>query len=155
MPSEAITVVLSTRGWVRAAKGHDIDVRTLNYKSGDEFQDMAQGRSNQSVVFVDSFGRAYSLAAHSLPSARGQGEPLTGRFKPASGAEFRSCIMGRDEDRFPAGVVARLWLCMPVQRHADTQQERQGANHPVERCAVIAGVRSRRLRSGPGGYHYQ
>jgi topoisomerase-4 subunit A len=100
VPSESITVVLSKRGWVRAAKGHDIDVRALNYKSGDGFQDLAQGKSNQSVVFVDSDGRAYSLAAHSLPSARGQGEPLTGRFKPASGAEFRSCLMGRDDDHF-------------------------------------------------------
>ena len=100
VPSEAITVVLSSGGWVRAAKGHEIDVRTLNYKSGDGFQDMAQGRSNQSVVFIDSFGRAYSLAAHSLPSARGQGEPLTGRFKPASGAEFKSCVMGHDDARF-------------------------------------------------------
>ena len=100
VPSEATTVVLSTRGWVRAAKGHDIDVRALNYKAGDEFQDMAQGRSNQSVVFIDSFGRAYSLSAHLLPSARGQGEPLTGRFKPANGAEFKSCLMGRNEDHF-------------------------------------------------------
>ncbi len=100
VPSEAITVVLSTSGWVRAAKGHDFDVRALNYKSGDGFQDMAQGKSNQNVVFVDSFGRAYALAAHLLPSARGQGEPLTGRFKPASGAEFKSCLMGRDDDQF-------------------------------------------------------
>jgi topoisomerase-4 subunit A len=100
LPSEAITVVLSNRGWVRAGKGHDLDVRALNYKSGDGFQDMAQGKSNQSVVFVDSFGRAYALAAHSLASARGQGEPLTGRFKPASGAEFKSCLMGRDDDQF-------------------------------------------------------
>jgi topoisomerase-4 subunit A len=100
VPSEAITVVLSKHGWVRAAKGHDIDVRALNYKSGDGFRDMAQGKSNQNVVFVDSFGRAYSQAAHSLPSARGQGEPLTGRFKPAGGAEFISCLMGRDDDAF-------------------------------------------------------
>ncbi len=100
MPSEALTVVLSSKGWVRAAKGHDIDVRGLNYKSGDDFRDMAQGKSNQSVVFVDSFGRAYSLPAHSLPSARGQGEPLTGRVKPAGGAEFMSCLMGRDDDQF-------------------------------------------------------
>lgn len=100
MPSEALTVVLSSKGWVRAAKGHDIDPRALNYKSGDAFLAMAQGKSNQSVVFVDSFGRAYALTAHTLPSARGQGEPLTGRFKPASGAEFRSCVMGRDDDRF-------------------------------------------------------
>jgi topoisomerase-4 subunit A len=91
---------LSSSGWVRAARGHDIDARALSYKSGDGFQDMALGKSNQSVVFVDSFGRAYALAAHSLPSARGQGEPLTGRFKPASGAEFRSCLMGRDDDQF-------------------------------------------------------
>jgi topoisomerase-4 subunit A len=100
MPSEAITVVLSSRGWVRAARGHEIDARALNYKSGDGFQDMALGKSNQNVAFIDSFGRAYSLAAHSLPSARGQGEPLTGRFKPASGAEFKSCLMGREDDRF-------------------------------------------------------
>jgi topoisomerase-4 subunit A len=100
VPAEAVTVVLSTRGWVRAARGHDIDVLALSYKAGDGFQDMAQGRSNQNVVFVDSFGRAYALAAHSLPSARGQGEPLTGRFKTASGAEFVSSVMGRDEDHF-------------------------------------------------------
>jgi topoisomerase-4 subunit A len=100
MPSEATTVVLSSRGWARAAKGHDIDARALSYKSGDGFQDLAQGKSNQTVVFVDSFGRAYSLSAHSLPSARGQGEPLTGRFKPASGSEFRSCLMGADDDHF-------------------------------------------------------
>jgi len=100
MPSEALTVVLSARGWVRAAKGHDFDVSGLNYKSGDSFQDMALGKSNQNVVFIDSHGRSYALAAHSLPSARSQGEPLTGRFKPASGAEFRSCLMGRDDDYF-------------------------------------------------------
>ncbi|MGD2172129.1 MAG: DNA topoisomerase IV subunit A [Gammaproteobacteria bacterium] len=100
VPSEALTVVLSSKGWVRAAKGYDVDARSLSYKSGDGFQDMAQGKSNQSVVFVDSNGRAYSLAAHSLPSARGQGEPLTGRFKPAGGAEFKSCVMGRDDDQF-------------------------------------------------------
>ncbi len=100
LPSEPLTVVLSSKGWVRAAKGHDIDARALNYKSGDGFQDMAQGKSNHSVVFLDSNGRAYSLAAHSLPSARGQGEPLTGRFKPTSGAEFRSCAMGNDDDQF-------------------------------------------------------
>ncbi len=100
VPSEALTVVLSTKGWVRAAKGYDIDPQSLSYKSGDAYLDSAQGKSNQGVVFLDSDGRAYSLAAHSLPSARGQGEPLTGRFKPASGAEFRACVMGRDDDEF-------------------------------------------------------
>ncbi len=100
MPSETITVVLSERGWVRAAKGHDIDPMGLSYKSGDGFQGLAQGKSNNSVVFIDSHGRSYAAIAHSLPSARGQGEPLTGRFKPAAGAEFVSCAMGRDDDLY-------------------------------------------------------
>ncbi len=100
VPSESLTVVLSQRGWVRAAKGHDVDVNGLSYKSGDEFQMMTQGKSNQSVVFIDSFGRSYATVAHSLPSARGQGEPLTGRFKTAAGAEFISCAMGSDEDLY-------------------------------------------------------
>ena len=100
VPSEAITVVLSSRGWIRAAKGHEVDAAALSYKSGDGFQDLAYGKSNRAVVFIDSYGRAYSLPAHSLPSARGQGEPLTGRVKPVSGAEFKSCLMGSDDDQF-------------------------------------------------------
>ena len=100
VPSEALTVVLSAKGWVRAAKGHEIDARGLSYKSGDSFQGLAQGKSNQSVVFIDSHGRSYALSAHSLPSARGQGEPLTGRFKPAAGAEFISCLMARNDDLY-------------------------------------------------------
>jgi topoisomerase-4 subunit A len=77
-----------------------VDVKRLNYKSGDGFKMMAQGKSNQSVVFIDSFGRSYATVAHSLPSARGQGEPLTGRFKTAVGAEFISCAMGSDDDLY-------------------------------------------------------
>jgi len=100
VPSEALTVVLSSKGWVRAAKGHEIDVKGLSYKAGDEFQGMALGKSNQPVVFIDSYGRSYASPAHSLPSARGQGEPLTGRFKPAAGAEFISCLMGHNDDLF-------------------------------------------------------
>ena len=100
VPSEALTVVLSSKGWVRAARGHDIDAKGLNFKSGDDFRDMALGKSNQSVVFIDSNGRSYALPAHSLPSARGQGEPLTGKLKPAAGAEFVSCLMARDDDLF-------------------------------------------------------
>ena len=99
-PAEPLTVVLSAKGWVRAAKGHDIDPAALNYKSGDEFLASAQGKSNQTVVFIDSHGRSYATSAHQLPSARGQGEPLTGRFKPAPGAEFVSVVMGRDDDSF-------------------------------------------------------
>ncbi len=100
IPSEALTVVISSKGWVRAAKGHEVDGSGLNYKSGDSFLASAQGKSNQSAVFIDSSGRSYATPAHSLPSARGQGEPLTGRFKPAAGTEFVSTVMGRDDDLY-------------------------------------------------------
>lgn len=94
VPSEPNTVVLSAKGWVRAAKGHEIDARELSYKSGDEFLQSARGRSNQHAHFLDSTGRVYSLAAHTLPSARGQGEPLTGRVNPPPGAVFKGLITG-------------------------------------------------------------
>ncbi len=100
VPSEALTVVLSAKGWVRAAKGHEVDPAALNYKAGDEFLSAAQGKSNQMAVFIDSAGRSYSTPAHSLPSARGQGEPLTGRFKLAAGVDFMSTVMGRDDDLY-------------------------------------------------------
>lgn len=92
MPTEPVTVVLSEKGWVRCAKGHDIDATGLSYKAGDGFKASAPGRSNQYAVFIDSTGRSYSLTAHSLPSARGQGEPLTGRLTPPPGATFE-CVM--------------------------------------------------------------
>ena len=92
MPTEPVTVVLSEKGWVRCAKGHDIDATGLSYKAGDGFKAAAPGRSNQYAVFIDSTGRSYSLTAHSLPSARGQGEPLTGRLTPPPGASFE-CVM--------------------------------------------------------------
>ena len=100
MPTEAMTVVLSEKGWVRAAKGHEIDPLTLSYKSGDGFLSAARGRSNQPAVFLDSTGRSYSLLAHTFPSARGQGEPLTGRLTPSSGATFRAVLMGKPDARF-------------------------------------------------------
>ena len=92
--SEAVTVVLSDKGWVRAAKGHDIDPTGLSYKSGDSFALSAKGKSNQQVAFIDSTGRSYTLPAHNLPSARGQGEPLTGKINPPSGASFKAVVMG-------------------------------------------------------------
>lgn len=98
--SEPVTVVLSASGWVRAAKGHDIDPATLSYKSGDSYGSSALGRSTQQAVFLDNAGRAYCLAAHSLPSARGQGEPLTGRLNPAPGAVFRGVLLGEPEMRW-------------------------------------------------------
>jgi topoisomerase-4 subunit A len=94
IPTEPVTVVLSKMGWVRAAKGHDIDPASLSYKAGDEFLQAAKGRSNQQAIFVDSTGRSYTLPAHSLPSARGQGEPLTGRLSPPPGASFAGAIVG-------------------------------------------------------------
>ncbi|MBD1585221.1 DNA topoisomerase IV subunit A [Pseudomonas typographi] len=97
MPTEPVTVVLSEKGWVRCAKGHDIDATGLSYKAGDGFKTAAQGRSNQFAVFIDSTGRSYSVAAHTLPSARGQGEPLTGRLAPPPGAQFE-CVLMPDDD---------------------------------------------------------
>ena len=94
--AEPVTVVLSEKGWIRAAKGLDIDPEKLSYKAGDSFLCAVQGRSNQSVVLLDSTGRTYSLAAHGLPSARGQGEPLTGRINPPSGANFVGALLGDD-----------------------------------------------------------
>jgi len=98
---EPVTVVLSTGGFVRQAKGHEIDPRSLSYKGGDAFQGVARGQSLQQAIFVDSTGRTYSLPAHSLPSARGNGEPLSGRLNPPDGAKFAGVIMGEPED---------LWL---------------------------------------------
>ncbi|MGA2562703.1 MAG: DNA topoisomerase IV subunit A [Steroidobacteraceae bacterium] len=98
LASEPVTVVLSTGGWVRSAKGHDIDARALSYKSGDAFQAEARGRSTQSAMFIDSTGRVYSLPAHTLPSARGQGEPLSGRLDPPDGARFAGVLIGEPED---------------------------------------------------------
>ena len=114
MPAEPVTIVLSQRGWVRAAKGHDIDPLALSYRSGDGFLAAAQGRSNQAAMFLDSTGRVYSLPAHGLPSARGQGEPLSGRLNPPDGATFAGTLIGNPDDRWLLaasdgyGFVARL-----------------------------------------------
>ncbi|MGC1388348.1 MAG: DNA topoisomerase IV subunit A [Steroidobacteraceae bacterium] len=101
LTSEPATVVLSRLGWVRAAKGHEIDARALAYKSGDEFQAAAKGRNLQQAVFIDSTGRAYSLDAHQLPAARGYGEPLSGTVDPPDGATFAAVLIGEPDD---------LWL---------------------------------------------
>lgn len=98
--SDPVTVVLSERGWAWAAKGHEVDSETLSYRSGDQFLAAAVGRSNQLAVFMDSTGRAYSLAAHTLPSARGQGEPLSGRLKPPDGSSFCAVLLGAGQDKW-------------------------------------------------------
>ncbi len=114
IPSEPVTVVISQKGWARAARGHEIDPGSLSFKAGDAYQAHARGRSNQGVVFIDSTGRSYVLPAHSLPSARGQGEPLSGRLSPSSGASFVAALMGAPDDLyllatdFGYGFVCRL-----------------------------------------------
>jgi topoisomerase-4 subunit A len=98
LPNEPITVVLSQKGWVRAAKGHGVNGLELSYKSGDEFKTQTDARSNQSIVFIDSEGKVYTLPGHTLPTARGQGEPLTGKLNPADGAVFSALIAGEPDD---------------------------------------------------------
>ena len=97
LTSDPITAILSEKGWIRSAKGHDIDPSSLNYKSGDKFYLSARGKSNQNVLLLDSTGRSYALAAHSLPSSRGQGEPVSGRLNPPSGSSIAGLLMGNDE----------------------------------------------------------
>ena len=97
IPAENVTVVLSEKGWIKAAKGHEIDPISLNYKAGDAYLQDAKGKSNKMAFFMDSTGRSYTLLASSLPSARGQGEPLTGRLTPSIGAEFIDLVMGDDD----------------------------------------------------------
>jgi topoisomerase-4 subunit A len=112
--SEPITVVLSEKGWVRAAKGHDVDAAALGYREGDNFHNAAKGKTTQNVAFIDSSGRSYSTPAHTLPSARGNGEPLTGRFTPAPGARFEAVAIADPQTRlvlatdFGYGFVTRF-----------------------------------------------
>ncbi|MDD5114436.1 MAG: DNA topoisomerase IV subunit A, partial [Methylobacter sp.] len=96
--NEPLTVILSEKGWIRAAKGHDIDVASLNYRAGDGFLEAVKTRSTQPVYLLDSTGRAYSTSAHDLPSARTQGEPLTGRLNPPAGSSFTNLLVGNPDD---------------------------------------------------------
>jgi topoisomerase-4 subunit A len=114
LTADPTTVVVSQKGWIRAAKGHDIDPTSLSYKSGDGYKMCAFGRTNQPVVILDSTGRAYTVPSHNLPSARGQGEPVTGRINPPSGATFEGLMMGAEDALFLLasdagyGFVAKL-----------------------------------------------
>ncbi len=100
VPSEPVTVVLSTKGWIRAAKGHEVDASALSYRDGDKLLQAVRGRSTQQVAFIDSTGRSYSSLAHTLPSARGNGEPLSGRFSPPAGATFTGLAIADNDARF-------------------------------------------------------
>ncbi|MFW8591719.1 DNA topoisomerase IV subunit A [Glaciecola sp. 2405UD65-10] len=106
IPSEPVTVVLSEKGWARCAKGHDVDVAGLSYKSGDAYLSSAKGRSNQLAVFLDSGGRSFSCDAHALPSARSQGEPLTGRFSIVGGEQAVFVLMAADKQNYLIGSDA-------------------------------------------------
>ncbi len=97
---EPVTVVLSKQGWIRAAKGHDVDGAGLSYRAGDEFLKQVMGRSNLPIVVIDSEGKSYSLLPHTLPSARGQGEPLTKYLQPSSGVTFPALLSGDPETEF-------------------------------------------------------
>lgn len=100
LPTEAVTVILSTKGWVRVAKGHDIDPKTLNYRAEDSFKCMASGHSNQNTVFIDSTGRCYTLPTHSLPSARSHGDPVSSRVNPPDGASFEGVMLGKASNTY-------------------------------------------------------
>ena len=102
MPADPVTVVLSEAGWIRSAKGHEVDAENLNFRAGDQYLSHAQGKSNQRVYVLDESGRSYALAINSLPSARGLGEPLSSKLSPASGIGFKQVFIADDE----AGVVA-------------------------------------------------
>jgi topoisomerase IV subunit A len=142
--SEPVTVVLSTAGWVRSAKGHEIDPRQLSYKTGDGFQAAARGRSTQQAVFLDSTGRAYSLPAFGLPGARGQGEPLSGRLDPPDGASFAAVMIGEPADRWLLacdsghGFIARLEALVARNRAGKAVFNLPDGAHVLPACPVPA-----------------
>lgn len=99
IPSEPVTIILSEMGWIRSAKGHDIDPISLNYKAGDGYKTSVKGKSNQPVIFIDSTGRSYAIEPNTLPSARGQGEPLSGKLSLPIGAQVEQMVMSSQEDK--------------------------------------------------------
>ena len=162
-PSEPITVVLSERGWVRAAKGHEIDPRSLSYRPGDGYRAMARGRSNQLAVFLDSTGRVYCVPSHTLASARSQGEPLAGRINPPDGATFEGVMIGAADQLYVIatdagyGFVVRLedlWsrnragkACVALTQGAKLLVPRPVSDREVEQLAAVS--RSGRLLVHP------
>ena len=114
-PSEPVTVALSAHGWVRLAKGHDVDPQGLGYRSGDEYLAAARGRSNQQAVFLDSAGRAYALPAHTLPSARGHGEPLSGRLTIEAGTRMLHVVLGEPDERYLIASDAGYGYLTPLE----------------------------------------
>lgn len=114
LPTEPVTIVLSQKGWIRAAKGHDIDATSLSYRAGDGLLTTAQGRSNEQVMLLDSAGRSYSIAAHTLPSARGQGDPVTKYLKPSPDNYFMSVMMGDENQLYLLASDAGYGFITPL-----------------------------------------
>jgi topoisomerase-4 subunit A len=135
--------VLSQKGWVRAAKGLDIDAEKLSYKAGDAFLCAVHGRSNQNVVLLDSTGRSYSLAAHNLPSARGQGEPLTGSINPPSGASFAGALMGDDAQRYLLATDAGYGFIVSLEDMQSKNRAGKSVLTVPEGAVVLAPMRVR------------
>ena len=145
VPAEAITVALSQKGWVRAAKGHEVDARGLNYRAGDGYQGVARGKSNQPAVFLDSTGRVYNIATHDLPSARGLGEPLSGRVSPPDGAVFVGVMMGEPEDYYLLSTDGGYGFVCKLE-HMTTRNKKGKAVLSVPKGArVLPPVRVREL----------
>jgi len=142
LTTEPVTVVVSEKGWVRSAKGHEIDPQSLSYKSGDGYKFSVLGRSNQSFIALDSTGRVYNVATHTLPSARGQGEPLTGRINPPSGATFAGGMMGDPSDLFVLasdagyGFVVRLEDLQTKNRSGKSVLSLPKGSHPMKPARV-------------------
>jgi topoisomerase IV subunit A len=138
--NEPVTVVLSTGGFVRAAKGHEIDPRSLSYKAGDAFLAAAKGRSTQLAVFLDSTGRGYSLPAHTLPSARGQGEPLSGRLDPPDGAKFAGVAIGEPGDKWLLATDAGYGFIAKLEDLHTRQRAGKGVLNLTDNAKVLCPV---------------
>jgi topoisomerase-4 subunit A len=138
--SEAVTVILSKGGWIRSAKGHDIDPSSLTYRGDDKLQHFAKGRNNQTAVFFDSRGKAFSLQAHSLPSARGMGEPLTGRVVSESGVTFEGIAIGGDESKILISNSAGFGFISNMSNAISNQKKGKLFMKAPEGSSVIAPI---------------
>ena len=138
--SEPVTVVLSAKGWVRSAKGHEVDAAALSYREGDSLLQAVRGRSNQQAGFLDSTGRAYSTSAHTLPSARGNGEPLTGRFSPPAGAGFVGLAIGENDARYLVASSFGYGFVTRFENFCGRNKAGKALLNPDKDAAVLAPV---------------
>lgn len=141
LPTEPLTIVLSRMGWVRAAKGHEIDPRALSFRAGDAFLAAIAGRSSQPVVFLDSVGRAYTVAAHTLPSARGQGEPLSGRISAAERTDFVGLMTGSAEESWLLATDQGYGFRVPFAEMCSRQKSGKTVLNVPEGAAVLPPLR--------------